>query len=255
MVYKRSAHLLMGGLLALMPALAGRAHAVDGVIEINQAIANKGGVVPGDTTPGFPITINTGTFSNEPMSVRLTGPLFNSTTSDIIVINSPHVTVDLNGFAIICLIPPCSGTAILSTQDNITVMNGTVRGFATGVDVNGFGSRIENMRAFGNTTGLFASSYCILRNNVASGNTGDGMRGGPGCTVIGNSSGGNGGDGIQAGSGSTVLQNAARNNMGFGLDLGTGIGYAQNVLSNNTAGNVDSGVQIGANVCDNALCP
>jgi hypothetical protein len=54
MAYNRSAHLLIGGLLALMSALCGRAHAVDGVIEINQAIASKGGVVPGDTVPGFP---------------------------------------------------------------------------------------------------------------------------------------------------------------------------------------------------------
>jgi hypothetical protein len=63
----RSARALACGLLALTLTLGGRAHAVDGVIEINQARASKGGITPGDT-PAFPITISTGTFSSEPMS-------------------------------------------------------------------------------------------------------------------------------------------------------------------------------------------
>ena len=110
---------LICSLLALVLTLAGRVYAVDGVIEINQARADKGGVTPGDM-PGLPITISTGTFSVEPMSFRLTGPLFTSTSSNVIEILSPHVTVDLNGFMIACLLPLCSGTGIVSAQDHTT---------------------------------------------------------------------------------------------------------------------------------------
>jgi len=256
MAYHRSARTLAGGLLALLFGLAGRAHAVDEVIEINQARATKGGITPGDM-PGFPITISTGPLFAQPMSFKLTGPLFISTTDNVIDIQSPFVTIDLNGFMITgtCAMPPCMGTAILSTQDSITVMNGTVRGFAAGVDLSGSSARIENMHAFANTLGLRASNYCIVRNNVSSSNTEDGIRTGPGCTIVGNTTGGNGADGIQSGSGCNVIENTARNNMGFGLKLATTTGYSHNVLTNNMMGNVDSGVSGGGNLCDGAACP
>lgn len=254
MAHHRSARALACALLALICSPTGRAHAVDGVIEINQARATKGGITPGDM-PGLPITISTGAFFAQPMSFRLTGPLFVSTTENVIEILSPFVTVDLNGFMITCAIPPCTGTAILSTQDSITVMNGTVRGFGAGVDLSGSSARIENMHAFANTLGLRASNYCIVRNNVSSSNTDDGIRTGPGCTIVGNAVGGNGDDGIQSGSGCNVIENTARNNTGFGLNLATTTGYSHNVMTNNTKGNVDSGVSGGGNLCDGAACP
>jgi len=45
------------GLIALVTLLGGPALAVDGVIEINQARANAGGVTLSDG-PGFPVTID-----------------------------------------------------------------------------------------------------------------------------------------------------------------------------------------------------
>ena len=76
--------------LGLGLALASRAVAVDGVIEINTAKALAGGVTTGDT-PGFPVTIS------ESGSYRLTGNLTvsggdPSTTSGIVVTASLNVT-------------------------------------------------------------------------------------------------------------------------------------------------------------------
>ena len=78
-------------------ALAARAAAVDGVIEINAARATAGGVTPTDQ-PGFPVTIDA------PGSYRLTSNLTASgdpaTTSAIVVTTAQNVTIDLNGFTL-----------------------------------------------------------------------------------------------------------------------------------------------------------
>jgi hypothetical protein len=257
MTYDRLTHAFVAGLLTMTVALAGRAHAVDGVIEINQARAAKGGITPGDT-PGLPVTISTGTFANEPMSFKLTGPLFTSTTDDVIQILSPHVTVDLNGFSISCLLPSCGGIGISATiaNGNVSVVNGTVRGFAEGVSLLGAAARIENVRATGNVIGLRTGSSGTVRNSAAHLNTGDGIVAGASCLVSGNTATANGGDGIQAGAGSNVTGNTATENTAFGLNLTTGVGYSQNVIRNNTGGTVDSGVSAGGNVCDGSTtCP
>lgn len=256
MTHTRAIHALMCGLLAVAVTLAGRAYAVDGVIEINQARASKGGVTPGDM-PGLPVTISTGTFASEPMSFRLTGPLQTSTTGNVIEITSPHVTLDLNGFSILCLLPSCSGTGVLSAQANISVINGTVRGFSTaGVSLIGAGAHVENVRVTGSGLGIRTASFCNVRDNVANDNTDDGIVVGLGCVVAGNTSTNNDGDGIQASSSSNVTGNTVRSNTGFGLNLATGTGYSHNVMSDNTAGTVDSGVNAGGNVCNSSTtCP
>jgi hypothetical protein len=75
--------------LFLLAILCARAHAVDGVIAINQARALAGGVTPGDA-PGFPVIINA------PGSYRLTGDL---TVPDAniygIFIDASFVQIDL----------------------------------------------------------------------------------------------------------------------------------------------------------------
>ena len=252
----RPARALACGLLALTFTLGGRAHAVDGVIEINQARASKGGITPGDT-PGFPITISTGTFSSEPMSFRLTGPLFSSTTDNIIEILSPHVTVDLNGFMITCLIPPCAGFGILSDQNNITIMNGTVRGFAEGVKISGNGAQVENLRVLDNTmAGVHLSNDCIVRNTLAAANGTEGIKVGLGCTVSGNTANSNTTSGICTGLGSNVFGNTVRGNTAYGLNLAPTVGYSQNVISANGLGTVFSGVSAGLNLCNGSTtCP
>jgi hypothetical protein len=254
---RRPAGMIVGGLLGLfIAAAAGRALAVDGVIEINQAKANAGGVTPGDA-PGLPITISTGTFASDPMSFRLTGPIITSTTGNVIEILSPHVTLDLNGFSINCLLPACAGIGVQTTQDNVTVSNGTVRNFATGVQATGIDANVENVRALNNSgTGIDVGNNCRVSNCTATGNGVEGIKGGTGCRVSGNVANSNTSDGIVAGQGSNVSSNTARSNTGVGLNLSANTGYSGNVISANTGGTVISGVSAGQNLCNGSLtCP
>jgi hypothetical protein len=252
----RLARSLVCAALGFASIIGGRAQAVDGVIEINQDRAVKGGITP-DDTPGFPITISTGVGGSEAMSFRLTGPLATSSSSSIIEILSPHVTIDLNGFMISCLLPMCSGTAITSTQQNITVMNGTVLGFFEGVAVSGSGARVENVRALNNSSvGIHLGNHCTVHHNTAAANGTDGIKVGVGCTVSANTASSNVGDGICTLLGCNVTGNTARGNTGFGLNLSIGTGYSQNVISENTAGTVFGGVSAGLNVCNGSMaCP
>ena len=241
--------------VCLIAALSGPALAVDGVIEINQARASSGGITPGDA-PGFPITISTGTFANEPMSFRLTGPLFTSTSADMFEILSPHVSIDLNGFTVGCLLPSCSGRGIVSAEINVSVRNGTVRGFGEGVLITGNGSYIENVRATGNIIGLHAGNVCVVRDSIAIGNTEDGIRVGNGCLVSGNTAANNTSDGINTGVGSNVVANTALGNGGRGLNLAVNTAYSQNSINGNTLGTVLNGVSAGLNVCNGlTTCP
>ena len=112
----------------------GTALAVDGQIAITQARAMAGGVTPGDA-PGFPVSINLpGSYV---LSSGLTVPDANTSA---IVINADHVTVDLNGFAILgptdCSgdLDPCAnegsgyGVWTPAVRFNITVRGGTIQG-------------------------------------------------------------------------------------------------------------------------------
>src|SRR6202011_4694295 len=79
----------------LMAALSCNMYAVDGVVLIDQNRALAGGVTPGDT-PGFPVTISvSGSYR---LSGNLTVPDANTTA---ILITQDNVTIDLNGFSII----------------------------------------------------------------------------------------------------------------------------------------------------------
>jgi len=253
MAYHRRA--LACALLALILSQARPAHAVDGVIEINQARALKGGITPGDD-PGFPITISTGTFSADPMSFRLTGPLFTSTSGNVIEIFSPNITIDLNGFMITCLLPSCAGIGIAaSMQQNITVMNGTVKGFTDGINISGSGARVENVRAIGNTAnGIHLGHDCSVNKCLTAANGDDGIRVAIGCLVSGNTVDSNGGDGISTTVGSNVYGNIVHGNTGNGLSLATQSAYSQNVISQN-GGTVTNGVNAGLNVCNGVACP
>jgi hypothetical protein len=117
---------------------------VDGQIAITQARAMAGGVTPGDA-PGFPVTIS------QPGSYVLSGILtVPNAGTDGIVIAASHVTIDLNGFAILgptdCSggLSPCAGAGTghgITTptdQFNITIRNGTIQGMGfAGIDIRG----------------------------------------------------------------------------------------------------------------------
>lgn len=134
--------------LTATPALAqgngGSTGSTFGVITIDQAKAESGGVTAGDA-PGFPVTIS------QPGGYRLTGNLnVIGWASHGIVITSPGVTLDLNGFE---LRGPnsctgggaylnCTSQSVNGTRGDgirvelpagspatVAIENGTVRGF------------------------------------------------------------------------------------------------------------------------------
>ena len=150
-----------GGLKALGLGIAllasAASYAVDGVILIDQNRALTGGVTPGDAA-GFPVTIS------QPGSYRLASNLIlpNADTTAI-RIDADHVTLDLNGFAILGPID-CSGggcpfvargngitNGVTTPRFNLTIRNGTVQGTGgEGISLYGDGNRVENMHVRSN---------------------------------------------------------------------------------------------------------
>ena len=252
--------------------LHGPADAVDGVIEINQARALKGGVTPGDE-PGFPITIS------QPGSYRLTSDiLVPSTANGIELVAVDDVTIDLNGFSISGGRRAISGGA----SNNIAVIAGTVRGTTKAGILLGPSARVENIRLHGTQDtgigvgvgsrvvgcivsdtgyGIIAGSASVVTGNTASSNRYSGivMNGGSvggstvsgntasdngengidilgGATLIGNTVDGNGASGIVCSGRCVVTSNAVTSNRSVGLSLEGRSGYGGNVLGNNNGG-------------------
>lgn len=131
-----------------------------GVTLIDQRNASTGKVTPGDA-PGFPVTIT------QPGSYLLAGNLTvpNANTTAI-EIASDHVTLDLNGFAILGPVD-CSGATCVGTgtgrgvvtappgqatpRFNITVRNGTIQGMGQdGIRLYGDSNLVENVSARSN---------------------------------------------------------------------------------------------------------
>lgn len=263
--------ILAATLLGGLPPVA---HAVDGVVLIDQASALAGGITPCHN-PGFPVTLCL------PGSYRLSGNLTvpdeNTTAIQITVDN---VTLDLNGFSI--LGPTvCSGSPLACTPTgsgrgvdaaghrNIAVVNGSVQGMGNiGVVAGGCCARVEKVQATSNGgAGIFAlgtvvgntalfngGSFGIVGEGTVTGNTAT-ANGSAGIsafgTVTGNTALFNGGTGIVASG--TVTGNAVIQNTGVGLMLGDLSGYALNVMFGN-GGTVVGGVSLGHNLCNGGVC-
>lgn len=236
------------------------AYAVDGVILIDQNKALAGNVTLGDAA-GFPVTIS------QPGSYRLSSNLTvpNSNTSAI-EITASHVTLDLNGFAILgttdCSgnLNPCVGAGdgfgILtpSAQFNVTVRNGSIQGMGSdGVRLIGDNLLVEYLHVRSNGSfgiRIFQSAdagssivqHCTVQRNAGLGI--DVSRGAVRYnTVDVNLSSG---IGLSVGSASynVVTRNLA------GLNLGFGAGAFGNVMRDNPSGNfVGGGVNLGQNLC------
>ena len=221
----------------LLTCTAGVVHAVDGVIEINDARAIAGGITGGDG-PGYFITID------ESGSYRLTGNL-DSGSQVAIRISAPDVTLDLNGFTIkgdgTVFI---DGVSVGTNSPNVEIRNGTIRDFGRhGIFAlsTSPGTRIIDVRAIDN--GIFGLNLE---------NEGSLVRG---CTVTGSGS-----SGIRALGDSTVLGNTVMDNGAVGLTGSIGTGYGKNVFTENNGGSanpqVSGGVDLGDNVCGtNTTCP
>lgn len=224
------------GLGLAVLALAQPAYAVDGVTEINQVRATAGGVT-GDDTPGFPVTLN------HPGSYRLTGSLVvTSPDTTAIVISSGNVTLDLNGFAIACNtgVGPCGtgdGIGIDAGQDNIAILNGTVREMGKSGIVAGANAHIERVRALGNhSVGISTGTGSLLIGNVTNGNGNDGLTSGISSTITGNTTRNNGRGGIETSTGCTIAGNTASENSVFGIYCNGGCTIDHNTTNSNGTG-------------------
>ena len=250
---------------ALAAALTLTLQAADGVIEINQAIV--------ETDDGFPYVIS------EPGSYILTGNLtVPDENTSAIQVQADHVTLDLNGFAIIGPVQctaengsvSCSpdGTGIgvdafESVSAGTVVRNGTVRGMARGISVSS--GRVEGVRALENGVGGGISvSTGIVRGCLAESNGGIGISISSGTVehsiALFNRTGirvregvarGNASDSIDARD-SAVLGNW----IGSELEIDDSSGYADNVIAGGLEDDVEETRPIGCNlVVGNLVCP
>lgn len=221
-----------------MLVIAGAAHAVDGVVEINQAAAVAGSVTPGDG-PGFPVSLNAAG------SYRLTGNLEVDVDQAAILINVADVTLDLNGFTLTSMsMTAGSGVFVAAAGHNAQVSNGTIRGFpANGIFVTAGVLRIRalNLRVIDNgSAGLVTQAESSMIK---------------GCTVADN-----GGYGIRGFAGSMILENVVYNNTQEGLILNSSA-YGSNMVYDNNGGNENTqvnqsfSVQLTANQCGDSACP
>jgi hypothetical protein len=225
-------------LFTAAPAVVDETTTCDGVKLINQKCVPVG-CFDGDA-PGFPVTIaRQGSYA---LSSNLRVPDENTTAIEITAVS---VTLDLNGFTIkgpavcsgypwVCT-PTGSGNGVRA-GDNVTVMNGAVRGVGdTGIEV-GRNSRVEKILAIGNAgngivtrtggtvsgctasengrVGISVSEYSAVRDSLAHHNAGTGIFAGCVCSVIGCAATSNGGSGIYTGGTSACANNLACENDG-----------------------------------------
>jgi hypothetical protein len=255
-------------LVLLMLTLATPAHAVDGVLEINQACAVQTGCFAGDG-PGFPVTIS------QAGSYRLTGALSQtyvagiSTPVDAIRISGDGVHLDLGGFTISCENPfgDCGGNAdgIAFSGvgiDGARITHGVIRDWpGDGVSLNNStGTFLGDLHVIGNGGyGIRAGQGATVTDCTIVQNTNRGISAGVGSRISGNTVFSNQSDGISVTDGSLVESNAISFNSGFGLDIDFGAAYRGNVFDGNVAGTVTGtgvGGNVGANLCNGTTtCP
>jgi hypothetical protein len=238
--------------LTAAPALAqnkgGGSTSATGVITVDQAKAEAGGVTANDT-PGFPITIS------QSGSYRLTSNLVlpDANTSGI-VITAPNVSLDMNGFAIVgpascvatgTLPTVCSGTGSgdgivinvpgANVRTAITLANGTVRGVGRHGVANSYNSGIRVERLF-------------LVNN---GGHGAAMYGG--AVIADSQLSYNGQHGVTGNS--LVLQgNVIRSNGSYGVSVNVTSAGVNNTIQGNTIDSNNGMRNLGPNLCGQSLC-
>jgi len=256
---------LFAGVLLMSAVLPRTAFAVDGQVAITQARAMAGGVTPGDAA-GFPVTLS------QPGSYVLSGVLVvPNADTDAIVIASDHVTLDLNGFAILgptdCSggLDPCAGEGVgigIRTDTirfNITIRNGTIQGMGNdGIRLNGDSHLVEYVHSRSNgNRGIYITPSqdrgpSIVTHNTVQRNGATGLQldtGAASYNVIGNNA-----FGLYLEVG-TVSYNIITGNAFQGMSLPFDASYFGNTMSQNGGSNVFQGTNLGQNLCNFTVCP
>jgi hypothetical protein len=220
---------------------ASRAHASDGVLEINQACAATG-CFAGDP-PGFPVTI---TASG---SYRLTSNLVHPTaTTNAIETSAENVSIDLGGFAIegpnTCTGEPvtscssaASGTGIVVGERG-RIFGGSITGMGNGISC-GRDTRISDVTVSENVNGGISTARgTSIHDSSVIANGGIGIRansGGGYVEVKGSTIRGNGQEGLVVTDG-LVLENRIQNNGLSGISAGGDGAIGLNHVDGNNGG-------------------
>jgi hypothetical protein len=256
--------------LALAPFCA---FAVDGVVLVNQSTLTAAGGTYAITQAG---------------SYKLSGNLqAKDPNTDVIVIATDNVTIDLNGFSIlgttVCSIGSCKNTgtgrgiatssAVVNRPDffNITIRNGVIQGMGfRGIFLSGDSFLIEYIHVDSSgESGIVATRQnaqqlsAIIQHNNLTLNGRDGVSLFGGGAVTDNVSSNNAFSGIALlgafvgfPSIGTVARNVLTNNGTFGFFLAGGsVNLIGNIFAGNAAGPNAGGVNQGQNLCGNASCP
>lgn len=176
-------------------------------------------------------------------SYQLTANL--SASGDCLVLTGAanvDTVIDLGGFTIS---GNGSGSGIRndSIVEGLTIRNGTIRGFDTGISIYGNTILVERMSVRRNTTyGFSAAENVRIKDSFFEGN-GVGAEVGEGAVVIGSLFSFNTSDGLQVsalglGPGSLIANNTAIRNGGVGMRVACPGNIQGNTLNANTGGNL-----------------
>jgi hypothetical protein len=160
---------------------------------------------------------------DRPGTYRLAADVVGTENTVGIVITADHVTLDLAGFNVVGKPGSLSGIRAIGARTNISVRNGTVRGWGGhGIDLS-------------DATESHAEFLRVTEN------AGDGVRLGANSTAVEIQSWSNGRDGLSAGDGSSVRRTCARANSGAGILVGDS-GFVRECMG---VGNTRQGIQAG----------
>lgn len=255
-------------IITFVLACAAPAWAVDGVVEINQAMVQAGGVTPGDA-PDFPVTLS------HSGSYRLTGDVSSSSKAvAAIVVTAPRVTLDLNGFSIsfctdprLCLLGEAPGIDATG-QDDVRIRNGTVVGSGGSCIVAGERAIVEDMRVVScGDDGVAVSDSSLVVAVIADGVVASGVQMGMN-SIVKNSVLTRSGSGVSILGGVGLIENCVVSENQVAITGNTVAnqfrgGYRGSVITRNagfvevqpidTAANVQS---LGGNICgSDTVCP
>jgi len=154
-----------------------------------------------------------------------------------IEITADHVTLDLNGFSIIA--GTFGSRGVIASTRNVTIRDGTVRGFAlAGIEI-GADSRVEGVRAV-DISGM--SGMFTIGRGIVVGSGGSVLH----CTATGCAI-----TGIATGEGSSVLDCVARDNGSYGIQSANSLVRGCSAIGNGT-GNIDDPSGVGTLVDNHA---
>jgi hypothetical protein len=174
-----------------------------------------------------------------PGSYYLTANLTGASGQNGIIVQADRVSIDLAGFSLTGVVGSQTGVLVPASQRNLALHNGTIANWgAVGLDAGNAGSgQFDHLRLSRNGShGLIAGFAALVRDCVATENTGDGIQ----LTSAGFASGNNcqtNGNG-PATAGLHVLGNGNRieaNHAGSNIGVGFKVDGTQNLLIKNSA--------------------